>query len=65
MAATPDEVIWRLATCVNCMPILPQPFRSVDEAMKWVDGHAEATGHSIIYSVLRQKVSPEEKGKGH
>jgi hypothetical protein len=46
------------------MPILPQPFRSVDEAMKWVDGHAEATGHSIIYSVLREKISLKEKGEG-
>lgn len=43
---TPAKV-WHLATCIDCTPILPQPFRDEAQRNKWADTH-ETIGHTVV-----------------
>jgi hypothetical protein len=44
---------WYLATCLDCMPILPQPFRDKSERDEWAGAHA-TTGHRVrLHEQLR------------
>jgi hypothetical protein len=44
---------WYLATCVDCVPILPQPFRDRAERDEWAGAHA-TTGHRVrLHEQLR------------
>jgi hypothetical protein len=38
---------WYLATCLDCVPILPQPFRDKAERDEWAGAHT-TTGHRVL-----------------
>lgn len=40
-------MIWYLAICIDCTPILPQPFADQEARAEWVKAH-ETTGHRIV-----------------
>jgi hypothetical protein len=42
-------MIWYLATCLNCTPVLPQPFYSEDHRNGWAELHRIATKHIVVY----------------
>lgn len=42
-----SEQPWYLATCLDCEPVLAQPFRDSDERDTWAAAHAEATQHRV------------------
>lgn len=41
---------WFLATCEDCTPRLPQPFRDFAGRAEWAKAHRDATGHSVVFS---------------
>jgi len=47
------EKTWYLATCLDCEPILPQPFRSEDERDWWAKGH-RVTGHTVVNQTAKE-----------
>ena len=38
-----------LATCQDCVPVLPQPFSDKSERDTWARVHRDATGHAVDY----------------
>jgi len=47
-----DKKYWYLAICLECEPVLPQPFGVEKERAEWVEAHWGGTGHAIL---LRQE----------
>jgi hypothetical protein len=43
-----------LAICLDCQPILPQPFSDKVERDVWASTHEEATGHMVVRSMPNQ-----------
>lgn len=41
-----EKDAWFLALCLDCEPLLPQPFRNESDRGAWVEAHAE-TGHRV------------------
>lgn len=46
----PIKKHYYFSTCMDCEPILPQPFTSQFERESWTRKHVEGTGHKIHYS---------------
>lgn len=42
-----EIAIFFIAECVNCEPVLPNPFYDEGERDRWADAHSSATGHVI------------------
>ena len=40
-------MIWYLAICLDCTPVLPQPFSIEQERDDWLDAHVAGTGHDV------------------
>ncbi|SRX93600.1 hypothetical protein MSP7336_01839 [Mycobacterium shimoidei] len=40
--------LYHLATCLNCQPLLQQPFDDPAARDRWLDQHHESTGHRVI-----------------
>jgi hypothetical protein len=53
-----DEHIWYLATCQDCEPVIPQPFKNPDDRTNWAGKHAKSTGHMVL---LEQDVREVEE----
>lgn len=39
--------VWHLATCEQCEPRLPQPFREQARRDEWATAHTEGAGHTV------------------
>jgi hypothetical protein len=46
----PEAGSWFIATCNQCTPRLPQPFRDETERNRWADAHESGTGHHVTIS---------------
>jgi len=46
---------WFLATCLDCQPTLPQPFRDEGQRDAWRTAHQAGTGHTVaVYEEVRR-----------
>lgn len=43
------EMRWHIARCLDCKPVLKQPFTNRLERDEWAETHKAATHHSIEY----------------
>jgi hypothetical protein len=39
-----------LAICLDCRPVLPQPFSDKADRDAWASAHEKATGHKVVRS---------------
>lgn len=39
---------WFLSLCLDCEPLLEQPFRDAAARDAWRSGHGEGTGHRVV-----------------
>jgi hypothetical protein len=51
---TPDppaapSVLFYIAECQDCTPVLPQPFYDPGKREEWAKAHRDATGHEVTY----------------
>jgi hypothetical protein len=45
--SSPKQVTWYLATCVDCKPMLPQPFTERANRDEWASVHSDAVRHTV------------------
>jgi len=55
-----EDAVWYLATCMDCSPVLPQPFSHRHERGTWADAHVKATGHTVQLWQMRHGVRSDD-----
>jgi len=53
-------MIWYLAVCQDCEPVLPQPFWTRTESETWANAHSNAAQHHVKLVEERWAAPPPE-----
>jgi hypothetical protein len=48
-------MLWYLAICQDCTPVLPQPFTVEAEWIDWTREHVTSTGHRVLLKIDDQR----------